>query len=707
MASEIGTAPSIAFSSRQTCLEWLNRTLESWLEAERDHLALWVPVALLAGISAWFLLPDSRGWAAGALGFAGVGGIAFVLARGGRAGHAIGWFGLIAAIGLALIWWRAESVSAPRLDRPAMVRLAGIVERIEPQPAQERIRLTIAVSTPGLPPRVRVNVEPDRMPADVAAGATVMLRARLMPPAPPAVPGAYDFARVAWFQGLGATGKAIGPVGVLAPPSDTSAWQHIEAASDRLSTHIQRSLPGVEGGVAAALATGDQGAIPEEDAEAMRRSGLAHLLSISGLHVTAMVAGTMFLVLRLLALSPWAALRWPLLAIAAGAGAVAGVAYTLLAGAEVPTVRSCIAALLVLAGLAMGRDAITLRLVAAGAIVVLLLWPEAAAGPSFQLSFAAVVAIVALHEHPRVRALLSARDEGWVRRIGRLLLGMLFTGIAVEIALSPIALFHFHRSGLYGAAANIVAIPLTTFVIMPLEALALLLDLAGLGAPAWWLAGKAIALLLAIAHGVADSPGAIASLPAMPRGAFALMLAGGLWLALWRTRVRRLGLLPFAAGALWAAVTPAPDLLVTGDGRHAAIRGTDGAVGLLRPRAGDYVRDMLAENVGLDGDPAALDAIGSARCGPDLCIADIERDGRTWRILATRSRDFVEIGAFVRACADADIVISDRRLPRTCRPRWIKADRPFLAQTGGLAVTFASGSVVTVRDAAGRHPWAD
>ena len=196
----------------------------------------------------------------------------------------------------------------------------------------------------------------------------------------------------------------------------------------------------------------------------------------------------------------------------------------------------------------MGREAITLRLVAAGAFVVLLLWPEALVGPSFQLSFAAVAAIVALHEQPTVRGWFLKRDEAWWRKVGRELGSLLLTGLVVEAALAPIALYHFHKSGLYGAFANIVAIPLTTFVIMPAEALALAFDAVGLGAPFWWVTGKALALLLWIAHTAAGAPGSLAMLPAMPGGAYGLMIAGGLWFALWRTRVRLAGIVPFAVG---------------------------------------------------------------------------------------------------------------------------------------------------------------
>ena len=174
-------------------------------------------------------------------------------------------------------------------------------------------------------------------------------------------------------------------------------------------------------------------------------------------------------------------------------------------------------------------------------------------------------AIVALHESPRVRGWFKAREEGRGRRLLRGLGSLLLTGIAVELALMPIGLFHFHKAGVYGALANIVAIPLTTFVIMPLEALALALDLAGIGAPIWWLTARALDLLLWLAHVTASAPGAVAALPAMPGGAYALLVTGGLWVALWRTRVRWAGSLPFALGLGWALLTPAPDLLVTGD----------------------------------------------------------------------------------------------------------------------------------------------
>ena len=689
----------------------LSGRIETGLEAERDQLGLWVPVALAAGITLWLVLPGRIAWLAAMAALAGLALAGIAIGGGRRLGRAVLVIALAALIGMIIIWSRADWVAAPRIDRPVVAQVSGRIETVERLPARKLVRLTIATdrSAAGiaaLPPRVRLNVDQNYLPGPVPGGARISVRARLMPPAPPAVPGAYDFARTAWFQGIGATGKALDPPRIDARDigSGFSIWLAERRA--QLSSHIEASITGASaGGVAASLATGDQGAISEEDADAMRQSGLAHLLSVSGLHVSAVVGGVMLLTLRLLALSPRLALHAPLLLIAAGAGALAGIGYTLLSGSQVPTIRSCVAALLVLAGIAMGREAITLRLVAAGALIVLLLWPEALAGPSFQLSFAAVTALVALLEHPKIVAFSAGRDEGWFARSGRSLALLLLSGLVIEAALAPIALFHFHKSGLYGAVANIVAIPLTTFIIMPLEALALLFDAIGLGAPFWWLASKAIALLLWIAHAVGDAPGAVAMLPTMAWGAFALMVAGGLWIALWRTRIRRWGVVPLGIGAVWALLSPAPDLLVTGDGRHVAVVLGDGRVALLRDRAGDYVRDMLSEAAGVDGEPLPIDALQAARCSADLCEARLRRGGRDWHILATRSPYLVDIARMNRACAHADIVISERRLPRSCRPRWIRIDRPLLARTGGLSIDLERATIDGVAAGVGRHPW--
>ncbi|MFT5537488.1 MAG: competence protein ComEC [Parasphingorhabdus sp.] len=697
----------MVFHPRQLSDFWRDRRplekLEMLLERERDQLPLWVPVALGCGIAAWFQLANPAWWLAFISLCAALGLFAVVTGRERRAGKAIFWFVLLAAIGCALIWFRSWSVAAPVLERPLVTLFNAEIERVEPVLARDMVRLTLRTGDhPELPLRVRVNVPLEQVVPELQDGALIQLRARLMPPAMPALPGAYDFSERAWFQGLGATGQALGQIRILRTADPLFA---LASYRQRLSAHVQSQMSGAAGAIGATLATGDRGAIAEADAEAMRRSGLAHLLSISGLHVTAVVGAIYLLVLKSLALSPLLALRFRLPVIAAGCAALAALAYTLLTGAQVPTIRACVAALLVLVALMMGRSAITLRMVAAGALFVLIFWPEALVGPSFQLSFAAVTAIIALHEHPRIKALFMLREESWLRRAGRFIYSLFLTGLVVEIALMPIALYHFHKAGLYGALANIIAIPLTTFVIMPLEALALLLDSVGLGAPVWWLCGKALSGLIGLAHFVSSRPGAVTMLPTMPVVAFGLVLLGGLWLCLWRERWRYWGLIPALVGALIIAGTRAPDIYITGDGRHLGIRNDQGELAMLRTRSGDFIRDMIRENAGVEGESEALEDWPNADCNADSCLVTAHAGERDWQILATRSAHHIPVIALSAACRRADIVVSERWLPASCQPRWLKVDRTLLSQVGGMTINLENQKISTALGWTGQHLW--
>ncbi|HTM96033.1 MAG TPA: ComEC/Rec2 family competence protein, partial [Croceibacterium sp.] len=431
----------------------------------------WLAIAFGAGIGAWFVLGQAWQWvaamAAGLL--LATGAVALWKEQPARTHlmRAALAVGLLFAAGLAVIWARSDLVGADPIARPALVSLDGrVLERIE-QPAEDRVRLVLAARDPdsSIPIKVRVNLPLERDARDFAEGARVRLKARLMPPAPPMLPGSYDFARAAWFDGLAATGAVIGDVELVEPPPGRRGLREVQR---RLSAHVRARVDGSAGQIAAAFASGDRGAIAPADEDAMRDAGLTHLLSISGLHVSAVIAAAYFLAIKLLAAWPWLALRVRLPLVAAATGAAAGIVYTLLTGAEVPTVRSCVGALLVLGALALGREPLSLRMVAVAAITVLLLWPESVVGPSFQMSFAAVIAIVALHNCAPVRRFLAPREEDRLARLIRHLVMLLGTGLLIEAALMPIALFHFHRAGFYGAFANVIAIPLTTFVSMPL-----------------------------------------------------------------------------------------------------------------------------------------------------------------------------------------------------------------------------------------------
>mgnify|MGYP001950304280 FL=1 len=676
--------------------------IEYWLEQERERLPLWIPVGLGVGVAIWELYWSSALWP---LTFAClVCLMASLLApAASRLKSLIVLAALCLAAGYGSIALKSWNSEHQVLKKVWVGEFFGRIESVENLAARQKYRLVLQTDGhAGLPRRLRVNLRPAQFKDDMRVGAIVGLKARLMPPAGPALPGGYDFSRRAWFAELGATGTALGDVKIHTP-SRASPW--LSKIRATLALHIRGQLPDGEGSIAAALATGDTGAISDENATAMRESGMAHLLSISGLHVTAVVGAIFLMTSRILSLSGWFALRFPVPIYAASLAALGAIGYTLLTGAEVPTIRSCVAALLILVALILGREVLSLRMVAAGAIFVLIFWPESLAGPSFQLSFAAVTTIILLHEQPFMRRLISAPETPLVTRLLRGILSLLLTGLAIELVLSPIALFHFHKTGLYGALANLVAIPLTTFVIMPFEALALLFDSVGLGAPFWWVVRQGLAVILALAHNVSSLPGAVTMRPEMPIIAFGSIIIGGLWFTIFITRKRLLGLLPLSAGLIGMLTAPTPDLLITGDGKNLALTDDRGNIALLRAGVGDYVRDTLKEAAGTKSEPIPIASWRGTSCSPDICIVRIKAAERHWDILATRTPNQIPSMELAAACRRVDIVISDRYLPYSCKPRWQKFDRKKLQQTGGIAIHFGKARAETVAARISGAPW--
>jgi len=663
--------------------------LEAFLAASGFDRGPWLVVAFAAGIGSWFFLSQPWQWIAAAS-------VATLLSLASqtqwkgddRHAHlrlAVTAVGLAFAIGIAIIWARSEMVGAEAIDRPSLMQLdARILERDE-QPSEDRVRLVLATrdAEAGRPIKVRVNVPLENDLAALDEGARIRLRARLMPPSAPLLPGAYDFARSAWFDGYAATGSLVGEIEIVeASQGEDGAIARLQR---RLSSHVRERLDGSSGSIAAAFASGDRGAISEADEVAMRDAGLTHLLSISGLHVSAVIAAAYFIALKLLALWPWLTLRIRLPLVAACVAAGAGIGYTLLTGAQVPTVRSCIGAVLVLIALALGREPLSMRMVAVAAGVVLILWPETLVGPSFQMSFSAVIAIVALHNAKPVRDFLAAREEGWPKWFGRRVIMLFVTGIVIEVALTPIVLFHFHRAGLYGAFANVIAIPLVTFISMPLIAIALLFDVAGLGAPVWWLAGQSLDLLLVIARTTASQPGAVKLVPHIGLGIVLLFVAGGLWLALWRGRARLLGCAPACVGAILLVQSAAPDVLIARDGRDVGLVDTAGRLFLLNDSHGSFAQENVIDLAGTEEKPRSMIDWPLARCSADFCSIPIERSDRTWHLMVARSDEHIDERALAAACARSAIVIADRWLPFSCRPRWVRAVRRFLVDKGGTA----------------------
>ena len=535
------------------------------MAAERGRLAPWLAVAMGAGVLAYFGLREEPGGWTLALAPALILVALLVAPRAPHAGWAVGLLGA-AALGFAAATWHAAA--APPIATPprGAVMLSGIVQEVDLLPEGRRLTLSDVRFGPEEPPqprsfRVRLRANDPALPAP---GDRISVRALVRPPSAPAYPGAWDFQRAAFFAGQGGAGFAIGSAELVPAAGEARPLSGLRSAVEARVTAI---VPGPAGAVAAALLTGGQSAIPRADITAMRDSGLAHLLSVSGLHI-AIVMGASFWVVRLLiACWRWLALRLDGKAVAGVAALAAGGFYMVLTGSQVPMQRSFATALLVTIALLTGRRAISLRSLALAAAAVMLLAPDAVLGPSFQMSFAAVLALIAGWEALKGPMTRLRGDGAWWRKAAVFAAGLVMTSVLAGLATAPFGLAHFGRLQWYGVAANAVAVPLTSVLVMPAGMIAMVLMPLGLDGPALAVMGWGCEAVLAVAREVASWPGAAQVARPIPAWGLVATAFGMVWLCLWRMRWRWFGLPVLALGLASPALHRPPDLFVSGDAR--------------------------------------------------------------------------------------------------------------------------------------------
>ncbi|NVO14005.1 MAG: ComEC/Rec2 family competence protein [Rhodoplanes sp.] len=684
--------------------------LAAWGQAELapGRLFPWLPIGFATGVVLYFAAETEPAlWAAG-LAFAAAF-VAAVAAR--RQGVSV-----FVAIGIAAVaagflaaTLRSRAVEAPMLRQPAFgAKLGGFVETREEREKSDRIVLRVQsfeLSRSGAaeaPARVRVSVRKGTAPP---VGAYVSLSARLSPPLPPLRPGGYDFARDLYFRGIGASGFALGAVRPQAPPVAPGLRLQAAAAVDDIREAIDKrirvALPGDAGAIASALITGKRDAVTQPVNDAMYVSSLAHVLSISGYHM-AVVAGVVFVVLRGgLALVPGLALRRPVKKWAAGVALLAAAFYLVLSGAEVATQRAFAMTAIVLIGVLLDRRALTLRTLAVAALAVMVLTPEAVVHPSFQMSFAATLALVAVYERglPWIAAgpksALAARLALWgIREIIALLVASLVAGTATTI----FAAYHFHRLAPYGVLANLAAMPVVSAFVMPAGLMALVLLPFGYDGPLWRAMGVGIDWMTAVAQWVAALPGAVGRIPAFGAGPLLIATAGLVLLALLRTPLRCLGAGLLGLAAILAVATPQPDVLVAPAAEAVAVRGPDGRLTVLRTGTlGLAARDWLAA----DGDarlPEAPEVSRGFVCDPAGCVARLA-DGSAVAVARTAE-------AFADDCARAALIVALREPTPGCRALVI--DRTMLRSTAALALRRVGDSfeITPARPPGADRPWA-
>ncbi len=708
LSMRLGGGPSLA-----RIRPWLARQAT----LQEGRFGLWTPVALGCGAALYFLLP-AEPLAAVGLAVLLVAAVLVVLSRRARLQPSLVRLltllaCLLAGFGLARL--RTEEVRAPAMPPGGEVRRveAWVVDVASPGQGGSRVLLA-PVAIAGLsagqtPVRIRLTLRGEGAPP--APGTRITVPALLNPPPPPSAPGSYDFARDAFFDGVGGVGLALGEIRTLPPseaglPGSLVLQMRVNAFRWDLTRRLVERMGPDRGGLAAAMTTGHEAFVPAAQEEALRAAGLAHIISISGLHM-AIVGGFIYGLLRLaVAGVPGLALRLPGRKIAAIGGMIAILGYLVLSGAPDPAVRSGVTACAAFAAILADRRAISLRTLALAASLLLILRPEAVTQPGFQMSFAATAALVALAEAwpSPVREISAPLAIRLLQGARTALVAGFLISLAAGLATGPFALQHFNRVALYGLPANLVSEPVSTLLLMPALALGVVLTPLGLGDLPLEAAGLGIDALNAIARTFSSLPGAEQVVASAPPWALPVAFLGILFICLWRGPLRWLGL-PLALAVNLAPRTPSPDLWVAHDAASAAVRVGDAAV-FLRPDVRRFGAEVWARRRGLSMTEEAPTSAAGLACGAHACQPD--GAGLPVAVVWTRRPGILQ-REFQAACARADLVIlrADRP-PGPCEARIVLDAEDF--RSGGALELWrrpdGEWRALWAQPLRGQRPWA-
>ena len=676
--------------------------------AERGRFGLWLPVSMGAGAVLYFALTEEPPFWLGVA--VAVPALLAALLAGARPVPR----GALLAVAAAAIGFASCQLAALRAlpvePLPGKgVTISGTVRGVEVLPAGRRVMLEqvqILDSGRALSRSVRVKLKPNDE-APMQTGDRIKIRALIRPPSPPAYPGGWDLQRDAYFSGLGGYAQALGPAEVLtrAPPRGAGAW--VQWLRDTIQHRILAVLPDAEGGIAATLLTGMTASIPEPDRVAFRDSGLAHLLAVAGLHIGIVMGLVLGFARLVLALSERATLFWPCKQLAALAALAAGGGYMELTGVHLPILRSFAMACLFTLAVVAGRRAISVRGLALAGLVILLIEPWEVMGVSFQMSFSAVLALIAGYEalRPWLQRLHSSPiwgDAGWIRRLAMHVAALALTSLLAGTASAPYAAYHFGRVQVYFVLSNMLAVPLTAMWVMPAGLIALALMPFGLEALALVPMGWGVQAILWIAHAATDLPASTFAVPHMPAWGLGVLSLGIAWLGIWRTRWRLAGVVAIGLGLISPKFERPPDMLVSADARLIGLRTDQGAFVQKSSGGSRFVQDAWQQYWASDEMRKLPRELGDGivACDPIACLLRPHADAVAAML--------VQAAGDSPFCNDAALVVSAAPARDACpgagKPL---VDRFTVWRQGAAAIWLQPGGarVLTDRDLRGDRPW--
>jgi competence protein ComEC len=580
-------------------LQKIQELIVEEIASQKARAFLWIPVFFAVGIATYFALKFEPSLWIGFGTFIVSTLISFIIWKIQNDTLFLKFTLLIAAMfaittsGFFIAQVRSHLVYTPMIvKKMSPVGVNGFIESIEPLGEGEGSRVVLTdlkierLSPEETPRKIRLKIRKDD---GLQNGQRIKLLTGLNPPSGPVAPYAFDFQRMAYFKGIGAVGFSYTTPEIMeeAPERFFSLKNTREAITENL--RAQSAEP--QQSIIVALMTGQRGQISDENWRALRESGLAHLLAISGLHV-GMVAGVIFFFSRLIMASfQNFTLKYPIKKYAAVIALFGAFFYTLMVGATIPTQRALLMTGLVMVAIMLDRSPFSLRLVALAALVVLFFSPESLTSVSFQMSFAAVTALICFYDWLRPVWKRLHRQASMTKKFILYFIGVSLTTIIAGFATGLFALFHFQNFAVYGVLANMVAVPLMAFIVMPMIVFSYVLMPLGLEGLIMPLIEWGVGWILATAHFVSKLDGAVWLIPAWPHWIF-IMLVLCFWaMIVWKGRLK-VFLIPMIFLLIsFIFLYKQPDILVSSKTYLIAVRGNQGSLWLLTGQKERYTAE--------------------------------------------------------------------------------------------------------------------
>lgn len=588
--------------------------IKEYFFEEQDRWFLWVPVLFACGIGFYFLLPTEPSLWGSLVLFESLLALAVFKRR------SLPWLAGLFVVATVLCGFITIQLTTvylanqnSKIDEQTDY-FRGKITRIDHNyRGNERLILENVENFENKKIKGKIRISQRTKSSGLKIGQCAEMVAKIMPLPKAAMAGGYQFDRKFFYEGLSASGYSISQISetdCAGQPSWRNGFNRFWSdLRSRVVRRINQVLPKDEAGITAAIVAGERGGISRQITNNYRDAGLAHFLSISGLHMT-MLAGLMFFLIRLIvAFIPPLALRFDSKKISAVFAIILGAFYLLISGAQVPTQRAFIMTFIVLLGVLVSRRAISMKTIAWAALIVLLISPYALIGASFQMSFAAVVVLIAFYEKYAGRLQRFLRGEnpqkGWgigkiIRLIWIYIAGIVVSDLVASLATLPFAIYHFNRIAVYTTLGNLLAGPVIGLVIMPFVLLALLLMPLGLDYWPLKLVGFGVAKVNEITAYVAALPHAGFQVLAMPFWGLLLIVFGGLWLCLWNCPWRKWGWLGIIAGMLSMLSVSVPELMISADGELVALKDRHSEMVILPTRGKNFYKQMWLEKTAND-----------------------------------------------------------------------------------------------------------